>query len=170
MHGNSGGGVIALEMAASYPEYIESVIPHESPTCVLLSDGPKILDFNSYVYNTFRTKGVLAAWKAFSETMVGFTFDVKNIPHENGGFFFRYEYLIFGLYTPDLDRVRKNKVLIAVAKGTESKDAWYARTVDRQAEIIRFPALEFPGAHLAFAIVPDLYAEALLLAFKRLKG
>ncbi|KAH8800464.1 Alpha/Beta hydrolase protein [Xylogone sp. PMI_703] len=166
IHGNSGGGVIALQMASSYPNWVEGVVPHESPTCALLPDAPKILDFNNYVYKTFKTQGSTAAWKAFSETMVGFSFDGKEIPHQTGDYFFTYEYLIFGLYTPDLDRIRRNGVKIAVSKGKESKDAWYARTVDRQAEILNCKIIDFPGAHLAFAVTPDSYAAALLEALR----
>lgn len=168
VHGNSGGGLIALQLASTYPQYIEAVIAHESPTTAILPDAPEKLDFNASVYDTWRKHGSTAAWKAFSK-MVGFSFDGRNIPHETGDYFFEYEYLIFGLYTPDLDRIRRNRVSIAVAKGEESKEAFYARTVDRQAEIIGCEKLIFPGHHLAFATLPQEYGPVLLKAFENLK-
>ena len=170
VHGNSGGGLIALQLASTYPEYVEHVIAHESPTTAILPDAPAKLDYNASVYDVWRKQGSAAAWKAFSTEMVGFTFDGKDIPHETGDYFFEYEYLIFGLYTPDLDRIKMNKVSIAVAKGEGSGQAFYARTVDRQAEIIGCKMLLFPGPHLAFATLPEAYAEKLLDAFEDLKA
>ncbi|KAK5046469.1 hypothetical protein LTR84_008272 [Exophiala bonariae] len=169
IHGNSGGGLIALQLASTYSDFVEHVIAHESPTTAILPDAPQKLDFNASVYDTWRQYGSDAAWKAFSTEMVGFSFDGRDIPHETGDYFFQYEYLIFGLYTPDLDRIKRNNGSIAVAKGEGSGEAFYARTVDRQAEIIGCDKLIFPGAHLAFATNPQEYGTALLKAFKELE-
>ena len=83
------------------------------------------------------------------------------IPRETGAYFFEYDYLIFGLYTRELDRIWRNKVRIAIVRGEDSGDAWYARTIDRQSEIIGCKALKFPGHHLAFAMMPDIDLQAL---------
>lgn len=170
IHGNSGGGVIALQLASMYPEYVDAVVAHESPTAAILPDVGKILDFDEYVYDTFRQKGTQAAWKAFSECLVGFTFDGELIPHETGEFFFECEYLIFGLHTPDLNRIRDNKVRLAVARGEESGDAWYARATARQSEIIGCRAANFPGHHLAFAVIPEVYTQALSKLLQHLQA
>lgn len=170
VHGNSGGGLIALALASNYPEYIEHVIAYESPTTAIVTDAPAKLDYNASVYEVWRKQGSAAAWKAFSTEMVGFTFEGKDIPHETGVYFFEFEYLIFGLYTPDLDRIKMNKVSIAVAKGEGSGQAFYARTVERQAEIIGGKKLGFPGPHLAFATMPEMYAEELLGAFENVRA
>src|SRR5262245_30297263 len=44
LFGNSGGGIIALQLAASYPQHIEHVIVHEAPTTSLLPDATKYMD------------------------------------------------------------------------------------------------------------------------------
>ncbi|KAK5188780.1 hypothetical protein LTS03_011342 [Exophiala xenobiotica] len=170
IHGNSGGGLIALQLASTYSEFVEHVIAHESPTTAILADAPEKLDYNASVYDTWRKHGSAAAWKAFSTEMVGFSFDGRDIPHETGDYFFEYVYLYFGLYTPDLDRIRRNHVSIVVARGEGSREAFYARTVDRQAEIIGCSKLVFPGPHLAFATLPQEYGPTLLKAFEDLKA
>ena len=70
--GTSSGGFIALQLAASYPEYLEHTLVHEEPTLALLtSEKTDRMDEAYVVYETFREKRAEAALQVFRASGAG---------------------------------------------------------------------------------------------------
>ncbi|KAJ6083983.1 hypothetical protein N7486_010783 [Penicillium sp. IBT 16267x] len=141
--GNSGGGVIALQFAVSYPGFLDRVIVHEAPTTALLDDATYHLDRAFMLLDTYRSSGADAALQ-----------DWRN--------FWEYEFLQFTIYCPDLRRIVENRVKIGVAAGVKSEDVFYARTTFPQAEILACPRFLLPGHHSGFEAEPKLFAVELV--------
>jgi pimeloyl-ACP methyl ester carboxylesterase len=115
---NSGGGIIALQLAASYPAHLEHHILHEIPTTSLLNDATFQLDRCFEILQTYKTSGIPAAMGLFAEQLVGmgspgdFKPDVANLHN-----WFQNEFLVMTLYCPDLAKVVENRVSVAVMAG-----------------------------------------------------
>ena len=84
---------------------------------------------------------------------------------ENGDNFWTNEYLQFTIYMPDLSKIVRNGVSIAVAAGRKSGEAFYARTTVKQAEVLGCERFLLPGHHSAFDTEPEGFARDLVEAF-----
>jgi pimeloyl-ACP methyl ester carboxylesterase len=68
--GASSGGIIALQVAAGYPEYVEHVVIHETPTIFLMVGGnSEQIDSLFAVYGTHKARGTVAAAQQFSASV-----------------------------------------------------------------------------------------------------
>lgn len=66
--GTSGGGIIALQFAVMFPQHVDKLIPHETPTMALLlppAESVAMLDFCFAVYRTYKTDGPTKALRQF---------------------------------------------------------------------------------------------------------
>ncbi|KAF9884524.1 hypothetical protein FE257_001712 [Aspergillus nanangensis] len=170
--GNSGGGVIALQFAVSYPEWLDRVIVHEAPTTALLDDSTYHLDRTPMILDTYQKLGPDAAFAAFFTELKGFagdgpTGEKPDLDDQKN--FWENEFLQFTIYCPDLRRIVKNQVSIATAAGWKSADAFYARTTIQQAEILGCPRFMFPGHHNGYEEEPIPFSEDLINALDSLK-
>lgn len=168
---NSGGAVLALQFAVSYPEWLDHVIAHEAPTMVLLDDSTAWINWIFELVIIYKKEGALAAQAVFNTQMKGY----ENTPplsspsdadREN---FWTNEIVQFSTYCPDLSRIVDNHVSILVAAGVKSADAAYARTTFKQADILGCPRLMFPGHHMAFESEPAAFAAELLKAYEQME-
>ena len=169
--GNSGGGVIALQFAVSYPQYLDHVMVHEAPTTALLPDSTYHLDRAFMLIDVFRRDGVEAAFEAFRTEMKGFEDSPPlSLPSiEDGQNFWENEFMQFTIYCPDLRQIVRNQVSIAVAAGAKSQDAFYARTTEPQSEILHCPRFLLPSHHTGYEAEPGLFAVELLRAFAEME-
>jgi pimeloyl-ACP methyl ester carboxylesterase len=166
-----GGGIIALEFAVSYPEAVDHMIIHETPTLSILQDSTFYLDRVFKLFDVYRTQGARVATAAF-HSMLGNLEDGLPLPHpesENAETWWANDILLLGTYCPDLRRIVESKVSIAVAAGEDSKEAFYGRTAAEQEGILKCPRLVFPGSHQGFESEPDKFAPVLLEAFDMLE-
>ena len=160
---NSGGGILALQLAVSYPEALEHLILHEVPTISLLEDSTFQLDRCFEILETYKKEGIPAAMGLFATQLVGmgsagnFKPDVANLHN-----WFQNEVLVMTIYCPDLRKVVQNKVSVAVMAGEKSKDAFYARTTIKQAEFMQCPRVVVPGAHFGFNFEAEAFAPVLI--------
>lgn len=170
LFGNSGGAILALHFAACHPELLDRVVAHEGPTSCLLADAAAFQDF---VYNTLskaHDEGPAAAFADFRAMQKGF----DNFPTRvTGGKteidnFLQNEFIIFGVFCPDLRRVRDNGVKVAVAAGARSEDAWYARTTLEQRKILGCRHYVVPGNHAGFELEPETFAAKLMAVLHEL--
>lgn len=173
IYGNSGGGVISLQLAVSYPEYIDHVVVHEAPTASLLDDSTWYLDWAFMLHNTYLKDGVAAAARIFFKQMKGYGDDwpstgSKPSPEDEENFW-RNEFLQLSTYCPDLRRIIDNHVSIAVAAGVRSADAFYVRTTIEQAKILGCPSFVLPGHHTGHEHEAAAFAPELLAVFKHLE-
>ena len=167
---NSGGGIIAFQFAVSYPEYLEHVIVHEAPSTALLEDSTYHLNRAFMLLEIFRTQGARAAGESFQTEMKGYENSppLTLVEPENMDNFWKNEFMQFTIYCPDLRKIVKNGVSIAVAAGVKSADAFYARTTFPQAEILQCPRFELPGHHSGYEVEPAAFATELIDAIRHL--
>lgn len=169
---NSGGGVIAFQFAASYPEFLDRVVVHEAPTTALLDDATYHLNRAFELLDVYRSSGAAAAFLAFSTELKGFgdpsDMQLQRPSEEDMQNFWENEFLQFTIYCPDLTKITDNKVSIGVAAGVKSADAFYARTTIRQAEILGCPRFLVPGHHGGYEVEPEEFSAALVKAFQLL--
>lgn len=174
--GNSAGGLIGLELAASCPYFIDFLVVHEAPALTLLPDADKWVAFAHEVGDRTRTQGWEAARDAWFASVVlpdnflsMFPIDYAQRINGNMKFFFEHEFLCFSLYTPDLSGICANKVPMVTSAGIESGDAYYARPAAIIAERVGCDVVKFPGYHNVFQHLPAEFAATLCELFAAYK-
>jgi pimeloyl-ACP methyl ester carboxylesterase len=174
IYASSGGGIIAFQMAVSYPTTLEQVVCYETPTTSLLSakESTDLMDFFFKLEDIYREGGVKPTMEAFVEKiMVGMEDGLPRQRPEPGNPINQFENeMAMGLYCPDLMKIKLNGTSVAVGFGTKSEGAMYKRTVLEQAKRLGCEAVEFPGHHQGFETQPDEYAPVLVALLKRLEA
>jgi pimeloyl-ACP methyl ester carboxylesterase len=166
---NSGGGIIALQLATSYSEHLEHLMLHEVPTTVLLEDATFQLDRCFEILHTYKKDGIPPAMGLFAERLVGmgspgdFKPDIENLHN-----WLQNEFLVMTLYCPDLTKVVKKKVSVAVMAGELSKGAFYVRTTIKQAEHLQCPRIVAPRNNFGFMFETEAFAPVLTEALDML--
>lgn len=169
LFGTSSGGLIVLQVVESYAEYVESVVIHEIPiTSILPDEAIERMDFGYLVHQTYLEKGAEAALQVFRSSVTGEPVKLplveaaaKDAPPHRLDYFFKYEFLIFIIYTPNLLRIRDSGVPIATVEGVESKGVFHATSAQIQSAILRCRHVVWPGAHAPFVEQPEMFAEEL---------
>jgi pimeloyl-ACP methyl ester carboxylesterase len=173
--GHSGGGIIALELAAIRPDLIDFLVVHEAPVIELLPDVEKWRRFVDDISAKTEREGAMAAMIAFASELTmepGATPPPEFFQRSMGNieFFFKHEYRPLTLYTPDLERIRDNGVRMVMACGLGSGDAYYARATRVLAEKLGCEYAEFPGHHNVSLDAPKEFAKALKDVLERRKA
>lgn len=141
-------GIIALQVAACYPEYVEHVVIHETPTISLMvGESSEQIGCSFAVYGTHKARGVMAATQQFSASVRS---NAKSKPEKADlqeeskakpkieaqilqlsseelkphplEYFFANAFLIFNLFVPSMAEIRANGVSINTVEGIESGD------------------------------------------------
>ena len=163
---SSGGGIIAFQMAVSYPETLDHVVCYEAPTTSLLSagEGTDLTDFFFSLQDIYRAGGVKPALDAFvKKIMVGMEDGLPRQRPEPGNPINQFENeMMMGWYCPDLVKIVENGTSVAVGFGTKSEGAMYKRTTIEQAKRLGCDAVEFPGHHQGFETQADEFAPVLV--------
>lgn len=168
--GNSGGAIIALEMARNHPEAVKVVVVHEPPTVRVLPDAEKWRRFFAGIYRTAFTLGYnLAMFRFILSLAIPFGAAGK-VPKEvatrnaqNQEFLIKHELIPAGNYLPDVETIRRNGVKVFMAAGatTLAKRAYYGRTAPILADLLGCEMVTFPGHHISFFDMPAEWAAAL---------
>ena len=182
LFGTSSGGIIAMQLAASYLRYLEHAIIHETPTLSLLvGEQTDRLDEGFDVYATFKEKGAEAALTRFRASVQGRLNELDRDSHQPSDdsqkevddqrgqsrpphrleYFFEHEFLILNSYTPPIAQIRANKVSMATVEGRESGDIFYARVTRDQARVLGCQHFVWPEGHTIFSSHPDAFARCL---------
>ena len=171
LFGTSSGGLIALQLAMSFPEYIDSMVVHEVPiTSIMPEESIARVDSGYAVFQTYLDQGAEAALRQFRSSITGqpaelSPLDAANIqqgaPPHRLDYFFRYEFLIFIIYTPNLSQVRASGIPIATVEGVESNGVFHATSAQVQSRILKCRHVVWPGGHVVFVSHPELFAEAI---------
>ena len=170
LFGTSSGGIIALQVAESYPEFVDRVVIHEIPIVSLLpEESIRKVDAGYNIYHTYLEQGAETALVHFRSSVTGKPIETAPAgaaaakapePHRLD-YFFRYEFLVFHIYTPNLHRIRTSGVPIATAEGEESKGVFHATSARVQSEILHCTHVIWPGAHAPFVTDPTMFAVEL---------
>jgi pimeloyl-ACP methyl ester carboxylesterase len=173
--GNSSGAVIALDLAAAFPEAVDGAVIHEAPVPALLpqEEAEKWAAFFRSCYDLGRAKGAskgamrfffgveLPAVGLMLDTLKVLkymrqepaTFPVERIPSKEGTDILIFnELLPITGYRPDVDALRQSgaKLYIAVSQYGAARNTWYARAAKILAEQLPCPLVTFPGHHGSF--------------------
>src|SRR6266498_3784596 len=120
--GNSGGAVIALDMAKTQPQAIRAAVVHEPPVLRVLPDSAQWQRFFAGLYqmsfrfgpNVAMLRLALALgipWRAFRSVPEDFA--TRN--GKNQDFFVKHEMLGFSNYQPDVEMIKHNGVKLFMA-------------------------------------------------------
>jgi pimeloyl-ACP methyl ester carboxylesterase len=164
---SSGGGIIALKLAAMHPERIAHFIAHETPCACLLPDCEKLINLLFDVYPAYISDGAGAGYNLFLPRFPGY----DGLPRLGGAVegdedrFLKYEHLPLSIYTPDLRRVKESGVSIAFTYGKLSRDASFVRPTIELASVLGCHRHLVPGNHTGFRYVPEAFAKEILKIF-----
>lgn len=169
--GNSGGAIIALELARAFPEAVVGVVAHEPPVLGVLPDRQKWSAlFRAVTGPISRAGGEEAAMLVFALT-VGIPFgayasqpdDLATRTGANQPFFVNAEMSPFVAYQPDLAKLRADGVpiLFAVGAATLATGRYYGRPAGILAERLGAPLMVMPGHHNSYFDLPGPWTQAL---------
>ncbi|GAA2345808.1 alpha/beta fold hydrolase [Streptomyces violaceusniger] len=164
--GNSGGAIIALTLAAQYPEVIRGLIAHEPPAVKVLPETDEWFNFFEKVIARSEEAGAQVAAGEFVQTMRGesdapWPEDVQQRFFGNVEFLFSKEFADFGRFVPDFDALKAAKFPILLGAGSTDRGAYYARPSLEIAKRVGAPWAEFPGIHMEFLHRPAGFGAAL---------
>lgn len=166
LFGSSAGGFFALQFAHDFPEMVDRVISHEAGLISLLPDASEVMEWGLNLLDIRDNEGIDQAAAEFAKKLIGYTDEgvppTVSPPPENPRNFWENEFPVLLGYTPNLWRVKENKVSVGVMRGIRCKDAFYARSVDEQAKILGCPHAVVPGHHQGFESETAEFLPALL--------
>jgi pimeloyl-ACP methyl ester carboxylesterase len=170
--GNSSGAVIALDLAAAFPEAVHAAIIHEAPISSVLGEpeSAKWSAFFKSVYELGKQKGAtsgalkfyfgveLPAIRLMIDTLnvLGYMKKdkgacvVEQIPSKEATDILIFnELLPITSFQPDFDALKASSAMIFIACGQYGlkRNAWYARAGKIMAEKISCEFAAFPGHH-----------------------
>jgi pimeloyl-ACP methyl ester carboxylesterase len=172
--GNSGGGMVGLNLAARHPDRVRALVAHEAPVVELLPDAAAHRARGQEVFDTYRSEGVGPAMQKFM-TMAG----LKGGPPpaasqpsremmesmarmgRNAELFLAHGLRQTSAFVPDIPTLRKGTPRIVVAAGDESENQVAYRTAVALAERLGTALVRFPGDHGGFMTRPDAFAGKL---------
>lgn len=175
--GNSGGAVIALDMAKTQPKAVRAMVVHEPPVIRILPDSEKWLTFFSELYHTAYESGTGAAMKKFGATL---EIPIKTKPKisikaakrmgENDEYFLKHEMLSFTNYMPDIEMIKKNgvKTIMAAGEITLAAEKYYGITAPVLAKMLDCEMVTFPGHHISYLDMPEEWSSVLRDVLHRL--
>ena len=175
--GSSSGAIVALHLAARYPERVMRVVAHEPPLVPLLPDAARWLALFDDVYATYRSHDAATALRIFSaavglEAAPGLEANPDNLPPHlaamlariasNHEFFLEHELRQYVRKVPDLRALKRAKDRLVLAGGRESRDTGGHLLPYRPNQVLasrlNLGITEFPGAHLGYLTHPAEFA------------
>ncbi|WP_110946012.1 alpha/beta fold hydrolase [Streptomyces avicenniae] len=159
--GSCSGGLVAMALAARYPEAVGPLVVHEPPAMLLLPDAAEHLALFDEVHALSVREGIPAAMRRLSVIFGGRPAPVLPEERDNTAFFLAHVVRPFARHRPDLGALARTRRRVAVAGGHTSR----GQTVHRPAVVLaqrlgRDLAL-FPGGHVGYAKHPAAFADRL---------
>lgn len=191
--GTSGGGIIAFQFAVMFPQHVDKLIVHESPTMALLpaDESVKMIDFCFDVYQIYKTQGADKAMRRFLTMGEGWNArgdsdksdEASAVGHvdvmtdREDLWWFEHEYISMTIYTPNLFALKAflsnefaRTMSCAVVVGKASGQAPYARTTYVQKDLLGCQHHVWPGGHSVYAADPEAFVTAMLETLRKLDG
>jgi pimeloyl-ACP methyl ester carboxylesterase len=182
VYGSSGGGTIGLELVASRPELVRTLVVHEAPLMELLPDADRWRAAFDDLYETGRADGVFAAMAKFGALVEagGPTYSEEMAQSEptpqaqemmgrmmgNFDLFIAHEVRQIGKYVPEIDVLRSVTTRIVSAVGEASGEQAARRATLALGERLDTPVTYLPGAHGGWGSDPQEFADRLHDAFR----
>jgi pimeloyl-ACP methyl ester carboxylesterase len=164
---SSGGAVTALELVASYPDDVITLVAHEPPMIDVLPDAEAARRARDGFMEAYQAKGWGAGMAAFMQmssyqgayTDEYFALPAPDpaqfgLPSEDDG---KRDDPLLGTaslaitdYYPKLDALKAAPTRVVIAVGEETGDAFTARTAIHTAKLLGQEAVVFPSHHGGF--------------------
>jgi pimeloyl-ACP methyl ester carboxylesterase len=174
---SSGGATIALELIATHPEQLDTVVCHEPPSPSLLPNKAEARAGFDDVCDTCEKEGLFPAMQKFM-VLVGVQGGTPQPDHEptpeekeqqalmmgNMNYFFGRYIRNIGRYEPDLDAIAKSPCRVIGAVGEESDENTQLACAGgkRLAQIAGGEPVVFPGDHGGFNGKSNEFAAKLI--------
>ena len=170
--GSSGGALVGLELVLRHPEQVRMLVAHEPPLTRLLDDADEHARFAREVHDTYLSEGVGPAMGKFLAS-AGLDEDPPQPPagptpemaeamarmQGNLDFFLGHMWLPLSDYAPDVSRLRRLPITVAVGEASEGQLAYRAAVA--LAERLGREPVVFPGDHGGFNAEPGAFARRL---------
>jgi pimeloyl-ACP methyl ester carboxylesterase len=164
---SSGGAVAALELVATHPGDVRTLVAHEPPINAVLPDAAEADRARAGFYEVYQAKGAgagMAAFIAMTSWQGEFSEDFFKLPAPDPAMFGmpseddgkRDDPLLSQSswavtdYKPDAGLLKAASTRIVVAVGEESAGTYTARTAAGMAELLGQTATVFPSHHGGF--------------------
>ncbi|MER7273834.1 alpha/beta hydrolase [Dactylosporangium sp. NPDC000244] len=158
--GNSGGAIVALEMARAFPDSVTAAVAHEPPVLTVLPDRERWLGvFRAITGPISRMGGATTAMFVFALTtgipFSAYAFHPADFAARSGAnqpFFVRTEMYPFVSYEPDIAALAAGGIPIAFAVGavTLAADRYYGRPAAILADRLGTRPVTMPGHHTSY--------------------
>jgi pimeloyl-ACP methyl ester carboxylesterase len=172
---SSGGAVIALELAARYPERVRTVISHEPPAPVLLPDPARERATMEDIVQTYRTAGIGPAMQKFMvQTRIRGgpppAPPAEPTPEQreamaqmqrNMDFWLGHYFRAIAEYEPDFAALKAGSSRIVPAGGEQSRGELAYQGAVGLAQRLGTEVVDFPGGHGGFESHPAEFAARL---------
>lgn len=175
--GNSAGADIALKLTEDYPLLVHGLVAHEPPVINLLPQ-PDARDWHKFadqVYLKYLTEGPAPALSLFARSLVDTDKDESNKELERFDQdgdeydrFFAHEFQTFNNFIPDLDTLKRNRVQMVTAVGSDSGNTFCAQAARELARRRPCRCETMVGDHLAPMLHPETFAKQLHEVIERL--
>lgn len=164
--GSSLGGVVGLDLAARYPELVETLVVHEPPVLAVLPDPEPARRRFREVRAAYDTGGVVAAVAKMSahtdpSEIVDGDPVVSARLAANVGFFVAQEMLPTVAYEPDLAALKASGTPVVVGVGEPRTDTLSHDIGKALAVALDTEPVEFPSYHQGFFTAPEPFAARL---------
>ncbi|HEX7302626.1 alpha/beta hydrolase [Lentzea sp.] len=164
---SSGGAVTALELVASYPDDVVTLVAHEPPLITVLPDAAAARRARDAFMDVYQAKGQgagMAAFMQMSSHQGEYTDEYFaqpapdpaqfGMPSEDDGTrddpLLGTSSLAVTDYQPRVDELKAAPTRVVIAVGEETGDAFTARTAIHTAKLLGQEAVVFPSHHGGF--------------------
>jgi len=165
--GSSGGAVVALEHAATYPEDVRTVIGHEPPLASVLPDREAVTAAMKGIHDTYQAKGFGAGMAKFITVVMAtgeFTMDKVNQPDPDPAMFgmpteddgsrddlmLGVNMLVLPPYEPRYETLKTGGPRVLIAVGADTGEEMTGRAARGTAALLGSEPVVFPGGHGGF--------------------
>ncbi|MFE7507002.1 alpha/beta fold hydrolase [Promicromonospora sp. NPDC057488] len=164
---SSGGAVVALELAATHPGDVRTVVAHEPPLPVILPDREAMFAAMKDIHDTYQAKGLGAGMAKFIALVMAkgeITADYVNQPDPDPAMFglptqddgtrddlmLSVNMVALPSYEPDWATLKAGTPEVLIAVGEDTNDEMTGRSSRAAAALLDAEAIVFPGGHGGF--------------------
>ncbi|WP_036968382.1 alpha/beta fold hydrolase [Promicromonospora kroppenstedtii] len=165
---SSGGAVVALELAATHPGDLRTVVAHEPPLPAVLPDREAMVAAMTDIHDTYQAKGLGAGMAKFIALVMArgeITAEYVDqpdpdpaafgLPTEDDGtrddLMLGVNMLVLQAYEPDWETLKATTPQVLIAVGEDTNDEMTGRSARAAAALLDAEAVVFPGGHGGFS-------------------
>jgi pimeloyl-ACP methyl ester carboxylesterase len=165
---SSGGAVVALDLVATHPEDVRTVVAHEPPLATVLPDRVAMIAAMTDIHDTYQAKGFGAAMAKFitllmteGELAEDYTSQPDpdpaafGMPTEDDGarddLMFGVNMLVLPPYEPRYETIRTGSPRVVLAVGADTGEQMTGRSTRAAAALLGDEPVVFPGGHGGFS-------------------